>query len=76
MRRGRGVDVNVNRRHDPGLVGAMARTAVVAQTATTMVGATQKMMGGGNKLAAQQQAAAEQQQVADMQVQQAYMEGQ
>ncbi len=76
MRRRRGVNVNVNRRRGPGLVGTMAKTAVVAGTATATIGATQKMMGGGNKQAAPQQADADQQQTADMQAQQAYLEGQ
>ena len=63
MRR-RGPTVTVRRR-GPGLVGTMARTAVVAGTATATIGATQKMMGGGaQKQAAQQQAAAEQAQEA------------
>lgn len=60
MRRRRGVNVNVGRR-GPGLVGTMAKTAVIAGTATATVGATQAVMGGGNKQAAQQQAAADQQ---------------
>jgi hypothetical protein len=49
----------------------MARTAVIAGTATATVGATQAAMGGGKqKAAAQQQAAAEQQ------AQQAFVAGQ
>ena len=69
MRRRRGVNVNVGRR-GPGLVGTMARTAVIAGTATATVGATKAVMGGGSKQAAQQQAAA------DQQAQQAYVAGQ
>ena len=69
MRRRRGVNVNVGRR-GPGLVGTMARTAVVAGTATAAVGVTKSAMGGGSKQAAQQQAAA------DQQAQQAYAAGQ
>lgn len=73
MRRRRGPTVNVQRR-GPGLVGTMARTAVVAGTATATVGATKKMMGGGaNQQAAAAQAAqaAQEQQMADLQAQQA-----
>lgn len=55
MRR-RGPTVNV-RRQGPGLVGTMARTAVVAGTATATVGATKAVMGGGKKQEAQAQAA-------------------
>jgi type VI protein secretion system component VasK len=50
------------RRGRPGLVGTMARTAVVAGTATAVVGHSQ------NKQAAKQ-ADAQQQQIADMQAQ-------
>ena len=83
MRNRRGPTVNVQRR-GPGLIGTMARTAVVAGTATATVGATKKMMGGGQQAAAQQaaaqQAAAEQaaaeQQMAEMQAQQAAFESQ
>ena len=53
------------RRGRPGLMGTMARTAVVAGTATAVVGAV-----GGNKQA-KQQAAAGQQQAAAAQQQQA-----
>ncbi|NJN80980.1 MAG: SHOCT domain-containing protein [Caldilineaceae bacterium] len=77
MRRRRGVNVNVNTRRGPGLVGTMARTAVIAGTATAAVGATKAVMGGGSKQAAQQQAAADQQQQAvDQAAQQAYDAGQ
>lgn len=70
MRRGRrGPTVSVQRR-GPGLVGTMARTAVVAGTATATVGATKKLMGGGS------QAAALQQQAVDQAAQQAYVTGQ
>ena len=77
MRNRRGPTVNVQRR-GPGLIGTMARTAVVAGTATATVGATKKMMGGGQQQAAAQQAAAQQamaeQQMAEMQAQQAALE--
>jgi len=64
MRRGR---VGVGRR-GPGLMGTMARTAVVAGTATVAVKATSNMMGGGAK----KQAEAEQNQdIAQLQAQQA-----
>ena len=53
----------MRRRGRPGLVGTMARTAVIAGTATAVVGAT-----SGKKQASQQQAAAQQQ--ATMQTQQ------
>jgi hypothetical protein len=52
----------------------MARTAVIAGTATATVGATKAVMGGGKKQDAQQQAAAQQQ--ADLAAQQAYAAGQ
>ena len=74
MRNRRGPTVNVQRR-GPGLIGTMARTAVVAGTATATVGATKKMMGGGQQQAAAEQAAAEQQ-MAEMQAQQAAFESQ
>ena len=63
--------VGVGRR-GPGLMGTMARTAVIAGTAT----ATAKVVGGAmdssgqQKAAAQQQAADQQQQMADLQAQQ------
>ena len=78
MRNRRGPTVNVQRR-GPGLIGTMARTAVVAGTATATVGATKKMMGGGQQAAAQQAAAeqaAAEQQMAEMQAQQAALEAQ
>ncbi|MCB0070449.1 MAG: SHOCT domain-containing protein [Caldilineaceae bacterium] len=78
MRNRRGPTVNVQRR-GPGLIGTMARTAVVAGTATATVGATKKMMGGGQQAAAQQAAAeqaAAEQQMAEMQAQQAAFESQ
>ena len=61
MRRRR---ATVHVRRGPGLVGTMARTAVVAGTATATVRAVDSAMGGGKK-----QAAAEQQ-VADLQANQ------
>lgn len=63
------------RRGRPGLVGTMARTAVVAGTATAVHGA---MTGGGKQEAeAAQQAAAQQQQAAyESQIQMAEMQGQ
>jgi hypothetical protein len=64
MRRGR---VGVGRR-GPGLMGTMARTAVVATTATVAVKATSNMMGGGQKKQAE---AAQNQQIAELQAQQA-----
>jgi hypothetical protein len=66
MRRGRG-PVGVGRR-GPGLMGTMARTAVVATTATVAVKATSNAMGGGQKKQAE---AAQNQQIADLQAQQA-----
>ena len=45
------------RRGRPGLLGTMARTAVVAGTASTVVGATQQRQAGKQQAAAQQQAA-------------------
>ena len=65
MRRGRG-PVVVGRR-GPGLMGTMAKTAVVAGTATVAVKATSSMMGGGQKKQAE---AAQNQQIADLQAQQ------
>jgi hypothetical protein len=67
MRRGATVQVG---RQGPGLVGTMARTAVIAGTATVAVGATQSMMSGGAKKEAAQQQAATDQQIADLQAQQ------
>jgi hypothetical protein len=70
MRR-RGPTVQVGRQ-GPGLVGTMAKTAVIAGTATVAVGATKAVMSGGaNKQAAAQQDAAQQQQINDLQAQQA-----
>ena len=65
MRRGRG-PVGVGRR-GPGLMGTMARTAVVAGTATVAVKATSNMMGGGQKKQAE---AAQNQDIAQLQAQQ------
>jgi len=65
MRRGRG-PVGVGRR-GPGLMGTMARTAVVAGTATVAVKATSSMMGGGQKKQAE---AAQNQDIAQLQAQQ------
>ena len=63
--------VTVNTRRGPGLVGTMAKTAVIAGTATVAVGATRSIMGGGSsKKAAAEQDAAEDQQMADLQAQQ------
>ena len=58
----------------PGLLGTMARTAVVAGTASTVVGATQRRQAGkaqekADAQAAQQAAVESQQQMADMQAQ-------
>ena len=55
----------------PGLLGTMARTAVVAGTASTVVGATQRRQAGkaqekADAQAAQQAAVESQQQMADM----------
>ena len=66
VRRGRG-PVVVQRNSRPGLVETMARTAVVAGTATAVSGAVSKSMGGGASAQAQQQSAAAQQQMADQQ---------
>ncbi len=68
MRRG----VTVNTRRGPGLVGTMARTAVIAGTATATSKAVSGAMSGGSssQQAAAQQNAASQQQMADMQAQQ------
>ena len=75
MRR-RGPTVQVGRQ-GPGLVGTMAKTAVIAGTATVAVGATKAVMGGGsNKQAAAQQDAAQQQQINDLQAQQAQLAAQ
>jgi len=65
MRRGRG-PVGVGRR-GPGLMGTMARTAVVAGTATVAVKATSSMMGGGQKKQAEAQ---QNQDIAQLQAQQ------
>lgn len=45
------------RRGRPGLVGTMARTAVVAGTASAVVGASQNRQAGKQQAAAEQQAA-------------------
>ncbi len=63
--RGRGMGPG---RRGPGLMGTMARTAVVAGTATVAVKATSNAMGGGQKKQAE---AAQNQQIADLQAQQA-----
>ncbi len=74
MRRGPTVQVG---RQGPGLVGTMARTAVIAGTATATVGATKAIMGGGSsKQAAAEQDAAQQQQIADLEAQQAQLAAQ
>ena len=63
--------VTVNTRRGPGLVGTMAKTALVVGTATVAVGATKSMMGGGSaKKEAAAQDAAQDQQMADLQAQQ------
>jgi hypothetical protein len=67
MRR-RGPTVTVGRQ-GPGLVGTMARTALIAGTATATVGAAKAVMGGGAKKEAAAQQAAADQQVADLQAQ-------
>ena len=58
----------------PGLVGTMARTAVIAGTASATVGAVNNR--AQKKAMAQQQDQAEQQQMADMQAQMADMQAQ
>ncbi len=65
----------------PGLLGTMARTAVVAGTASTVVGATQRRQAGkaqakADEQAAQQAAVESQQQLADMQAQMDAMKAQ
>lgn len=62
----------------PGLVGTMARTAVVAGTATAVAGSVhQKQAAGAQAAAAEQQAAAQSQaDMADMQAQMAAMQAQ
>ncbi len=55
------------RRRGPGLVGTMARTAVIAGTASATVGAVHGHQA--KKQAAAQQESAEQQQMAEMQAQ-------
>lgn len=75
-RRGRGPTVQVGRQ-GPGLVGTMARTAVIAGTATATVGMTKAMMGGGSsKQAAASQDAAQQQQITELEAQQAQLAAQ
>ena len=65
----------------PGLVGTMARTAVVAGTASALVGASQNRQAGKQQAAAEQQAAQQaafesQAQLADMQAQMNAMQAQ
>ena len=69
MRRG---PVVVNTRRGPGLMGTMAKTAVIAGTATVTAKAVSGAMNSGSqqKAAAQQQATDQQQQMADLQAQQ------
>jgi hypothetical protein len=62
------------RRGRPGLVGTMARTAVIAGTASATVGAVNNR--AQKKAMAQQQEAAEAQQMQDMQTQMDQMQGQ
>lgn len=69
------------RRGRPGLVGTMARTAVVAGTASAVVGASQNRQAGKQEAAAEQQAAQQaafdsQAQLADMQNQMNAMQAQ
>lgn len=69
------------RRGRPGLVGTMARTAVVAGTASAVVGASQNRQAGKQQAAAEQQAAQQaafesQAQLADMQAQMNAMQAQ
>jgi Short C-terminal domain len=65
---GRRGPVVVQRNNRPGLVGTMARTAVIAGTATVAVkGVSGAMSGGQKQAAAQQQAASQQQQAATQQ---------
>lgn len=63
----------VNVRRGPGLVGTMARTAVIAGTATATATAVSGAMHGSaqKKAAAQQQAQMQEQQQAELQAQQA-----
>ena len=74
MRR-RGPTIQVGRQ-GPGLVGTMAKTAVIAGTATVAVGATKSMMGGGAKKEAAAQQAATDQQLTELQTQQAELAAQ
>ena len=74
MRR-RGPTVTVGRQ-GPGLVGTMARTALIAGTATATVGAAKAVMGSGAKKQAAAQQAAADQQFADLQAQQAQLAAQ
>ena len=65
----------------PGLVGTMARTAVVAGTASAVVGHSQNKQAGKQQAAAEQQAAQQaafesQAQLADMQAQMNAMQAQ
>lgn len=62
----------------PGLVGTMARTAVVAGTASAVVGGVHHRQEAryGQQQAASDQEAYEQQQMADMQAQMAQMQAQ
>ncbi len=65
----------------PGLVGTMARTAVVAGTASAVVGASQNRQAGKQQAAAEQQAAQQaafesQAQLAEMQAQMNAMQAQ
>ena len=75
MRRG---PVVVNTRRGPGLMGTMAKTAVIAGTATVTAKAVSGAMNSGSqqKAAAQQQATDQQQQMADLQTQQAELAAQ
>ncbi len=65
-------------RRGPGLVGTMARTAVIAGTATVVAtGVSGAMQGSAQKkAAAQQQATAQQQQMTELQSQQAELAAQ
>jgi len=66
------------RRGRPGLVGTMARTAVIAGTATAVAGSVSKHQQAGAQAATQQQAAQQQAQqgATETQLQMAEMQGQ
>lgn len=71
----------MRRRRSPGLVNTVARTAVVAGTATVVAGGVagkqqQKAQAQAQQVAAQQAANESQQQIAEMQAQMANMQAQ